>query len=138
MADNKDPSVTLYTAKIGERAAAPRERPRGRAAVRAEATSDVTRFRGVLAATVAGAGATLAAALILPPAGGTTSPGPLSRPHVRAKLECTTCHTGNNPKDDEATLRSGVLAVSSGSCRACHGQHGSLRRGHAAKLAAGA
>src|SRR5262245_59374727 len=86
---------TLYRAALAdprERAAQPREAGRGRAARRAEETSDVSRFRGLLPATLAGAITAGAAALLLPPAGGHTSPGPLSRPHVRAKLECTACH----------------------------------------------
>jgi thioredoxin reductase len=135
---------TLYTAKLSDpraRAAQPRERPRGRSAIRTEPTSDVTRFRGVIAATVAGAGATLAAALLFPPRDGYTSPGPLSRPHTQAGLACASCHTGAAAPTSEArrdaTLRSGVAAVPSTACAACHGPHGSRRAGHAQALATG-
>lgn len=138
------PAAPLYSAQISDpraRAAQPRERPRGRAAIRAEATSDVTRFRGVLAATLAGAGTTFAAALLLPPPGGTSAPGPLSRPHALAKLECAACHTGAAPSasadPEEAKLRSGALAVPRAACATCHGTHGSQRAGHAKQLAAG-
>jgi thioredoxin reductase/NAD-dependent dihydropyrimidine dehydrogenase PreA subunit len=139
------PAAPLYTAELSdprERAAQPRERLRGRAAIGAEPTSDVTRFRGVLAAALAGAGATLAAALLLPPSGGFTAPGPLSRPHAQAKLECSSCHTGAAPASSaaasDAKLRSGALAVPSRACATCHGAHGSRRTGHARELAAGA
>ena len=121
---------TLYRADLSDpraRAAQPREAARGRAAKRAEETSDVTRFRGVLLATVIGAAAAAAAALLLPPPGGHGSAGPLSRPHVRAGLECKSCHAaeGSTPSPAQA-------------CTGCHGPHGSARAGHQRLLAAGA
>ncbi len=120
MAD-REPS--LYGAGISdprERAAQPRERPRGRAAPRSIATSDVTRFRGVAAALVA-AGATAAiAAIAVIPQGSFRSPGALSLPHEEAKLGCASCHEGAG-KDEPAAA-----------CATCHGEHRSQRRGHEA------
>lgn len=129
-------SPTLYAARLSdprERSAQPRERSRGRAPARAEPTSDVTRFRGVLAASIAGAGGALAAALIFPPAGGHLSPGPLSRPHEKAKLECASCH---RPESEKAS--SGQAAVPDKVCAGCHGAHPSTRRGHEKVRAEGA
>jgi thioredoxin reductase len=129
-------SPTLYAARLSdprERSAQPRERSRGRAPARAEPTSDVTRFRGVLAATIAGAGGALAAALIFPPAGGHLSPGPLSRPHEKAELECASCHRAEGEK-----ARSGQASVPEKVCTGCHGAHPSTRRGHEKVRAQGA
>ncbi len=114
---------TLYVAPltdVRDRAAVPREAPRGRAARRAETTSDVTRFRGVLPATLAAAITTAFSALAMPPPGGHASPGPLAKPHVEASLTCAKCHgTDDAPKrPDEA-------------CAGCHGPHPSQRKGHA-------
>jgi thioredoxin reductase/NAD-dependent dihydropyrimidine dehydrogenase PreA subunit len=131
----KDDPPPLYTAGLSDprdRAALPLARARARAAVRAEPTSDVTRFRGVLAAAVAGAAASLAAAIAVPgPGGNGGAPGPLSRPHAAAGLTCTACHTGAAPGDRSAP-------PASASCTACHGAHPSRRRGHASAVAAGA
>lgn len=127
MAD-RDP---LYSATLLDpraRAAQPQQRARGRALGRAEPSSDVTRFRGVLAAAIAGAACSLAAALIAPPpGGGGGGPGPLSRPHLTANLACTSCHG-----EGGAYVRPPMSA-----CVACHGPHPSLRRGHAAAMAQG-
>src|SRR5262249_17321874 len=96
-------ATSLYVARLAdprERAAVPREGPRGRAARKAETTTDVTSFHGVLLAGLVGAAAALAAFFLEPPPGGAlglASPGPLARPHVNAKLECTSCHA---PADD--------------------------------------
>jgi thioredoxin reductase len=140
----------LYSARLAdprERAAQPRARSRGRA-VRAEPTSDVTRFRGVLAAAGAGAAAALVAAIVVPPPGGGGAPGPLSLPHEKAGLACASCHQdaarepslglrpaepGSAPNPAAAAPPSPALA-----CTGCHGAHPSIRRGHAAALAAGA
>lgn len=129
-------SPTLYAARLSdprERSAQPRERSRGRAPGLAEPTSDVTRFRGVVAASIAGAGGALAAALIFPPAGGHLSPGPLSRPHEKAKLECASCHSAEGEK-----ARSGQAPVPEKVCTGCHGAHPSTRRGHEKVRAEGA
>ncbi|WP_437301906.1 NAD(P)-binding domain-containing protein [Sorangium sp. So ce388] len=144
-ARSPDPSRTLYRADLSDprqRAAQPREVVRGRAARRAESTSDVTRFRGVLPATLAGAVATGAAALLFPPPGGHAAPGPLSLPHARAQLACASCHTEQAPaagreaaagREDQPAARSVDQA-----CTGCHGGHGSTRRSHGELLASGA
>ncbi|AUX43911.1 hypothetical protein SOCE26_053670 [Sorangium cellulosum] len=151
---------TLYRADLSDprqRAAQPREVVRGRAARRAESTSDVTRFRGVLPATLAGAIATGAAALLFPPPGGHTAPGPLSLPHARAGLTCASCHAEEAPgaaQGTSAALRSGATTDARGpgattdgptgartldqACTGCHGAHNSIRRSHAQLLARGA
>jgi thioredoxin reductase/NAD-dependent dihydropyrimidine dehydrogenase PreA subunit len=114
---------TLYAAPMADardRAAVPRESPRGRGARRAETTSDVTRFRGLLPAAIAAAVTTAATAFAFPPPGGHSSPGPLSRPHAKASVGCVKCHGPDDAqiKPDEA-------------CASCHGPHPSQRRGHA-------
>ncbi len=117
---------TLFRASMAEetgRVADPREAARHRTVRRAERTSDTTRFRSALAASLVGAGVAVAAALLFPPPGGHAAPGPLSRPHANAKLECTNCH-----KPDEKT-------TAADACNGCHGAHGSVRRGHANALA---
>ncbi|WP_437766961.1 NAD(P)-binding domain-containing protein [Sorangium sp. So ce281] len=148
-----DPSRTLYRADLSDprqRAAQPREVVRGRAARRAEATSDVTRFRGVLPATLAGAVATGAAALLFPPPGGHAAPGPLSLPHARAQLACASCHAEqapSAPREAAAAREAREAAPSRGAaagaridqaCVGCHGAHGSTRRSHGQLLASGA
>ncbi|MEJ7731366.1 MAG: hypothetical protein WKG00_19390 [Polyangiaceae bacterium] len=88
--------TALYAARVSDprdRAALPRELLRGRAARKAETTSDVTRFRGILAGGAAAAAAVAVAMWLWPPPGGLAgSPGPLARPHALAKLECASCH----------------------------------------------
>ena len=106
-----------------ERIADPREAGRGRTVQRARRTSDTTRFSAALAATIAAAATAAAAAFTFPPPGGHAAPGPLSRPHVKAGLECAACH-----KPDEKTAPSDA-------CAGCHGAHGSVRPGHAKMLA---
>lgn len=113
----------LYAAPLGDardRAAVPREVPRGRSARRAETTSDVTRFRGFLPAAIAAAITTAMTALAMPPPGGHASPGPLARPHINASVTCAKCHGPDDApkKPDEA-------------CAGCHGPHPSQRKGHA-------
>ncbi|MFO0593331.1 MAG: NAD(P)-binding domain-containing protein [Polyangiaceae bacterium] len=117
---------TLFRASMTDdagRVADPREAHRPRTARRAERTSDTTRFRFALVATIAGAVVAAATAFAFPPPGGHAAPGPLSRPHVKAGLECTSCH-----KPDDKTLAADA-------CTGCHGPHGSIRAGHAKALA---
>ncbi|WP_437581808.1 NAD(P)-binding domain-containing protein [Sorangium sp. So ce887] len=143
-ARSPDPSRTLYRADLSDprqRAAQPREVVRGRAARRAESTSDVTRFRGVLPATLAGAVATGAAALLFPPPGGHAAPGPLSLPHARAQLACASCHIEQAPaapRKAAAPHETATGARLDQACTGCHGDHGSTRRSHAQLLASGA
>ncbi len=96
---------------------------RHRTARRAERTSDTTRFRFALVAALTGAAASAIAAFAFPPPGGHAAPGPLSRPHANAKLECSSCH---KPQDN---------TVAADACAGCHGNHGSVRAGHAKALA---
>ena len=124
----REPS--LYTARLDdprERAAQPRERSRGRAAPRAEPTSDTRRFRGVLPATLAGAVTALVAALVLSPSARYAGPGPLSLPHEKAGLTCASCHGQSTPEAKGAA----------DACTGCHGPHPSLRAGHARQRALG-
>ncbi|MDI1430617.1 NAD(P)-binding domain-containing protein [Polyangium sorediatum] len=122
---------TLYASPLGDardRAAVPRELARGRAAKRAEKTSDVTRFRGVLTATVVAAAAAGLSAFLVPPPGGHASPGPLSRPHARAEsVTCASCHgtAAAEKRPDEA-------------CANCHGAHAPRRRPHERLFKSGA
>jgi thioredoxin reductase/Pyruvate/2-oxoacid:ferredoxin oxidoreductase delta subunit len=123
---SKEPLYVAGLSDPRERDAQPRERSARRRPRLEGPTSDVTRFRGVVAAAVAGALTTVTAALALPePGGARGAPGPLSRPHALAGLPCDACH---GAKAERA----------SDSCTRCHGAHGSVRRGHAAALASGA
>jgi predicted CXXCH cytochrome family protein len=116
------PLSTLYASPLADpraRAAFPREQPRGRAAKKAQKTSDVTRFRGLALATAVAGTTTAAAALLLPPPGGLSVPGPLARPHVAANVACESCHgTSALPKKPAEA------------CAGCHGPHPSMRAGH--------
>ncbi len=117
---------TLFRASMADdvgRVADPREAARHRTVRRAERTSDTTRFRWALVASIVGAGVAIAAAFLFPPPGGHAAPGPLSRPHANAGLQCTSCH-----KADEKT-------TAADACNGCHGPHGSIRPGHAKALA---
>lgn len=133
-ADKPSPGLpTLYASPLGDardRAAVPRELPRGRAAKRARKTSDVTRFRGVLPATIVAAAAAAAAALLVPPPGGHASPGPLSRPHAKAKLTCEKCHG--------ATDKPGQEKRADEACGGCHGPHAPQRKAHERLFKSGA
>ncbi len=91
----------------------PTEIVRRRSAPKAEETSDVTRFRGIAIASAIGAAAVLVA--VVATGGVVRGPGPLSRPHVVAKLECQSCHEEERP---------------SAACGKCHGAHTSTRPGH--------
>lgn len=96
---------------------------RRRTAPRAEQTSDVRRFRGVLVASVAAALAVLGTMVgTLDPATA-RSPGPMSRPHVAAGLSCASCHVGDAPVVQQ--------------CVGCHEPHPSVRPGHRALAQAG-
>lgn len=96
---------------------APAERlGRRRTAPRAEETSDVRRFRGVLVASVAAAIAVLGAVVGTVDPQTARSPGPLSRPHVAAGLTCASCHVEEAP-----VVRQ---------CVGCHEPHPSVRPGH--------
>ncbi|MFO0755386.1 MAG: NAD(P)-binding domain-containing protein [Byssovorax sp.] len=131
---------TLFVEKLGDLGAqSPLARSRGRSKTvkTAEPTSDLTRFRGVVAAAIAGASVTAAAAIILPPPGGLGSPGALSRPHQRAKLECASCHGKENQVNETEASAQNRNRVPSSACTACHGPHGSLRPGHKKALEAG-
>ena len=99
-----------------ERADAP---SRARVVTRAALTSDVTRPRAMLfAATLAAVGVSLAVALV-PSKHGISSPGPLQRPHVEAKLACAACHVGDG-------------APAAKACVGCHSAHPSTRPAHRA------
>jgi thioredoxin reductase len=83
----------------------------------------------------------LAALYWFPPEGGlSSSPGPLARPHVRAKLECNSCHLDGK---DAAALASApgtpgkatdakpsAKPLKPNACAGCHGAHPSARPGH--------
>lgn len=133
---------TLFVARLSdprERASVPREVPRGRAAKRAETTSDVTRFRGLVAAGVVGAAAALAAALWLGPSAGRASSRALSRPHTLAKLDCAACHAPAGQRGAAKAAAQGAAEPAStsamplipGVCVGCHGAHASQRPVHA-------
>lgn len=134
---DKPQNPTLYSARLSdprERAAHPREAVRGKAVRRAEKTSDVTRFRGVFAAALIGAASAGASVVATPPPGGLSSPGPLSRPHARAKLECASCHGEGEAR---AARDPGERLKIDAICSKCHGTHGSTRPGHKKALASG-
>lgn len=134
---NRSLPKTLYEARFSdprERAQMVREAVRGRAAKRAEKTSDLTRFRGVLFSAIAGSFAAGLAVFFTPPPGGLSSPGPLSRPHVNAKLSCTSCHGEAGAK---AVVTPEDRKAMSKACVGCHGPHPSVRGGHAKALASG-
>lgn len=90
---------------------------RSRVARKAERTSDVLRFRGVLVGAVMCCVVALVAYFV---GGGrvVSAPGPLSDSHVKAGLACDTCHTR---EDGQA---------STSACVGCHGPHPSTREGH--------
>jgi thioredoxin reductase/NAD-dependent dihydropyrimidine dehydrogenase PreA subunit len=88
-----------------------------------ERPRDLTRARPVLFAAAAAVVAILVAVLVAPSAIGTSSPGSLIRPHVEAKLTCSSCHA------------SGASAASA--CTSCHASHLSARPAHRALAARG-
>lgn len=95
---------------------------RRRTAPRAEQTSDVRRFRGVLAAAVAAALAVLGAMVLTVDPQAERSPGPLSAPH-QAAATCESCHAGDTPMASR--------------CTTCHAPHPSARAGHRRLVGAG-
>lgn len=107
-----DPKQPLLT----ERDTGPQRRRR--AAPRAELTSDVVRFRGLLVATVLGAIVTVVLLVATSGSGSLRSPGPQARPHAQAKLECNACH---KPETTPAKA-----------CAGCHGALPSRRAAHQA------
>lgn len=134
---NRSVPKTLYEARFSdprERAQMVREAARGRAAKKAEKTSDLTRFRGVLASAMAGGCAAAMAVFFTPPPGGLSSPGPLSRPHVNAKLECASCHGEAGAK---AVVTPEDRSAMSKACVGCHGPHPSVKAGHRKAFAGG-
>ena len=89
----------------------------------AEPTSDVTRTRGLLAASIAGAVAALSALALTSEPSEWRSPGALSAGHTRARLACQSCH---------------AAAAAELSCSGCHASQRSRRSGHRRLLAGGA
>jgi thioredoxin reductase len=95
----------------------------------AEETSDVRRFAGVgIAALVVAAAVAGAVVATVEPAV-ERAPGPLSRPHLDAGLQCASCHAS---ADSEAP-RDPATA-----CATCHPGHASTRPGHRAQVERGA
>jgi thioredoxin reductase len=90
-------------------------RPRRRRAPRAEETSDVRRFRGLLVAIAVAVVAAVGAIASSTGLAALRSPGPLSRPHRLAGLECGSCHEEGPPGR---------------ACVRCHGAHPSTRPAH--------
>ncbi len=121
MTDRRAPEQqhkTLFVASASEAA-----KQAGAGARRATSTSDVRRVRPIWIAAACGAaaaGLAFAASPEAPPAG----PGPLTPPHVKAKLTCASCHQ----KAEEGTPRHRENAR--GACVGCHGPHPSTREGH--------
>ncbi|MCX4245600.1 NAD(P)-binding domain-containing protein [Paraliomyxa miuraensis] len=89
---------------------------RRRTAPRAEETSDVRRFRGVLGASVAAALAVVGAMVLTIDPTTERAPGPVSVAH-QAATTCASCHA-----DDGQPVAS--------RCVSCHGPHPSTRPGH--------
>ncbi len=119
---------TLFAADLADpraRAAVVREGAGGHGARRAVPTSDVSRARHVGIAGIAGALGVAVAAFVSPGnLSKSTGPGPLTPPHVAAKLTCEKCHgtttVGTAEHHDNAKK----------ACVGCHGPHPSTREGH--------
>jgi len=132
--DAEDPREhrTLYVAGTSdprERAAQAHERVRGRRANRAETTSDITRFRGMLFASGIGAGAMGITALVLPPESGLSGlSAPMALPHAEAELGCGACHGEHAPRSEAGR------AAAQDACEDCHEEHPSTRAGHRAMV----
>jgi thioredoxin reductase len=94
---------------------------RRRRTPRAERTSDVTRFRGLLIASLVAAAVVAGVTLVLS-GGERGAPGPLARPHAVAAVECAACHGGP------------TIAAA---CTTCHGPHPSTRAPHRVLVASG-
>lgn len=95
---------------------------RRRTAPRAEETSDVRRFRGVLTAAVAAALAVLGAVVATVDPRTERAPGPVSKSH-QAAADCASCHVDDEPM--------------AARCVSCHGPHPSVRAGHRRLAGAG-
>jgi thioredoxin reductase len=89
--------------------------------------SDVVRFRGMLWGSVVCVVALLGALVATLGFERLRSPGPLSKSHTRAGIECEKCHDG----------AVGAGSSSSSACIGCHAEKPSERSGHAALRAAG-
>ncbi len=105
MSDRDSPLVSLRSGPA----------PRRRSAPRAEESSDVSRFRGLLVALALAAVVCVVAIAASTGVAGLRSPGPLSRPHRLAGLSCAACHS--EARADHA-------------CVHCHGAHPSTRAAH--------
>jgi thioredoxin reductase/NAD-dependent dihydropyrimidine dehydrogenase PreA subunit len=100
--------------------------PRARVAPRAESTSDVRRPRSLLVAAAVAAAVTAAGVAAMALRSELGASRPLARPHVQAKVACTSCHA-----DEKDPNRDPKRA-----CGNCHGTaHASTRPAHR-KLAA--
>ncbi|NUP10966.1 MAG: NAD(P)-binding domain-containing protein [Polyangiaceae bacterium] len=90
-------------------------------------TSDVRRVRpAYIAAAFGAAGLALAFTVGDAPTYSGAGPGPLTPPHVKAKLSCTKCH---------GTAEQGTTTFTKkakGACTTCHGDHASTREPHRA------
>lgn len=94
---------------------------RRRVAPKAVETSDVTRHRGVLPATIVAVVAALIAVAVSWATGSSLRESrPLSRPHRVAGLTCESCHPSGERLDEAVNA-----------CTGCHGDHTSQRAGHA-------
>jgi thioredoxin reductase/NAD-dependent dihydropyrimidine dehydrogenase PreA subunit len=104
-------------------------RGRRRSAPRIERTSDVTRTRGWLVGSLAGALGLLAALAIEQVTGEAIGPSrTISRPHQLGGLECASCHGEARP--GPATAEHDPAAA----CGKCHADQRSTRAPHAALL----
>ena len=98
---------------------------RRRSAPRGELSSDVTRFRGIWAASILAATLALIAVVVASGRDGLSgSPGSLSWLHEQAGLTCASCH------EPDRQLRPTA-------CLGCHGPRAHIRPGHAGRAAAG-
>lgn len=104
-------------------------RGRRRSAPRIERTSDVTRTRGWLVGSLAGALGLLAALAFELSSGGAIGPTrTISRPHRLAQLDCASCHGDARP--GPATAEHDPASA----CGTCHAEQRSTRAPHAALL----
>lgn len=106
----------MFSARAG------RSLGRRRTAPKAEETSDVRRFRGVLWASVAAALAVLVAMVVTIDPATERAPGPLSQSH-QAAATCASCHVDDQPMASR--------------CASCHEPHPSARAGHRRLAGAG-
>lgn len=136
MKDPKPQNLTVFAADLADpraRAAAVRAAPKGAAPRGAVKTSDVTRVRRMAVAAVFAA-AGVAGALIASPSSSAlyaSGPGPLSGPHIEAKLACKACH------GDLAASEPKFISRAKDACVGCHAPHGSTRPAHQRLLQSG-